>query len=49
VANELAEVSGTWQVTLGASGAIELVAMRTSAQYGTIRAISGSILAIKVA
>ena len=49
VANELAEVSGTWQVTLGASGTIELVAMRTSSQYGTIRAISGSILALKVA
>jgi len=45
---ELAEVSGTWVVTLGASGPVELVAMRTSSQYGTIRVISGSIVALKL-
>lgn len=45
---ELAEVSGTWVVTLGSSGPLELVSMRTSSQYGTIKVISGSIVALKL-
>jgi len=48
-APELVEVSGTWVVTLGASGSIELVAMRTSAQYSTIRVYAGAIVALKIA